>query len=110
MLGEGKYSPSVEPAWKAGIARFLAFYKALVNDPDPGVRRDLYKVVKSRVSKQGGLARSREGSRVYSSNQDQSRCTWQFASRDGSRIAGGARAYVPLFKTNLDAHDRSEWD
>ena len=30
VLVEGKYSPGVGPAWKAGSARFLAFYKALM--------------------------------------------------------------------------------
>ena len=43
VLGEVKYSPGVGPAWKAGSARFLAFYKALVNEPDPGVCRGLYR-------------------------------------------------------------------
>ena len=75
MLGEGKYSPGVEPAWKSGSARFLAFYKALVNDPDPGVRRYLCEVPMSRVREQGGITRSMEGSRVYSINRDQSRCS-----------------------------------
>ena len=37
VLEEGKYSPGVDPAWKLGSARFSAFYKALVNDPDPEV-------------------------------------------------------------------------
>ena len=57
MLGKGKYSTGVEPAWKSGSARFLEFYKALVNEPGPGVRRYLCKVARSRVHKQGGLAR-----------------------------------------------------
>ena len=56
VFGEGKYSPSVDPDWKAGSARFLDFYKALVNEPDPGVRRDLCKVARSRFREQGGLA------------------------------------------------------
>ena len=73
VLGEGKYSPSVGPAWKAGSDRFLAFYKALVNDPNPGVRRGLYKVARSQVCEQGGITRSREGYHIYSSNQDRSR-------------------------------------
>ena len=68
MLVEGKYSPSVEPAWKVGSARISAFYKTLVNEPDPVVRRDLCKVSKSQVRDQGGLARSREVSRVYYGN------------------------------------------
>ena len=46
VLGEGKYSPSVEPAWKAGNDRFLVFYKALVEKPDPGVHRDMCKVAR----------------------------------------------------------------
>ena len=54
LLGEVKYSPSVEPAWKAGSARFLDFYKALENEPDPGVRIGLCKVARSRVREQGG--------------------------------------------------------
>ena len=33
----------------------------------------------------------------------------EFASREGSRVAGRARAYIPVIKTNLDACDRSEW-
>ena len=70
VLEEGKYSPGVEPDWKAGSARFSDFYKALVNKPDPGVLRDLCKVTRSQVCKQGGIARIREGSRVYSSNRD----------------------------------------
>ena len=74
MLGEGKYSPGVGPAWKTGSARFPAFYKTLVNEPDSGVFIGLCKVSRSRVRKQGGLARSREGSRVFSSNRDRSRC------------------------------------
>ena len=41
VLGEGKYSPGVEPTWKVGSANFSDFYKALVNEPYPGVRRDL---------------------------------------------------------------------
>ena len=57
LLGEGKYSPGIEPAWKAGSDRFSAFYKALVNEPDPGVRRDLGKVARSRAREQEGLAR-----------------------------------------------------
>ena len=68
VLGVVKYSPGIDPAWKAGSARFLAFYKALVNEPGPGVRRDLCKVARSRVRDQVGFTRSREGSRVYSNN------------------------------------------
>ena len=68
MLGEGKYSPGVGPALKAGSARFLEFYKTLVNNPDPGVCRGLCKVARSRVCKQGGIARSGEGSHIFSSN------------------------------------------
>ena len=75
VLGEGKYSPCVDPAWKSGSARFLAFYKALVNEPDPGVHIDLCKVARSRVREQGGLAHSREVTRVYYSNRDRSRCS-----------------------------------
>ena len=75
VLGEGKYSPGVEPAWKVGSACFLAFYESLVNEPDPGVRRDMCKVSKSQVHEQGGIARSRYGSHVYSGNQEQSRCS-----------------------------------
>ena len=75
MLEEGKYSPGVDPAWKAGSARFSDFYKDLVNDPDPGLRRDLCKVARSRVREQGGLAHSREVTRVYYSNRDRSRCS-----------------------------------
>ena len=41
VLGEGKYSPGVGPAWKAGSSRFSAFYNALVNEPDPGVRKGI---------------------------------------------------------------------
>ena len=57
VLGEGKYSPGVGPAWKSGSAHFSAFYKALVNETDPGVRRGLCKVTRSQVREQGGLAR-----------------------------------------------------
>ena len=74
-LEEGKYSPGVDPSWKAGSACFSVFYKDLVNEPDPGVRRGLYKVARSQVRKQGGMARNREGSHVYSSNRDQFRCS-----------------------------------
>ena len=59
VLVEGRYSTSVEPAWKVGSARFLAFYKAIMNNPDPGVRRDLCKVAMSRVRKQVGIVHSR---------------------------------------------------
>ena len=55
VLVEGKYSPSFGTAWKAGSARFSYFYKALVNEPGPGVRRGLCKVARSQVPKQGGL-------------------------------------------------------
>ena len=75
VLGMDKYSPSVEPAWKVGSACFLAFYKALVNKPDPVVSIDLCKVPRSQVRNQGGLAYSREGSRIYSGNRDQFRCS-----------------------------------
>ena len=85
MLGEGKYSPGVEPAWKVGSARFSDFYKALVNKPDPGVHRDLCKVTRSKVCEQGGLA----------------------CIREGSRVAGRARAYILVTKTDLDARERS---
>ena len=110
MFGEGKYTRGVEPAWKVGSARFSAFYKALVNRPGPRVHRDLCKVARSQVRDQGGLACSREGSRIYSGNRDRSRCSCQIASKDGSRAAGRARTYVPALNTDLDAHDRSEWD
>ena len=33
MLGEPKYGPVFEPHWKAGRARYLAFYKALLEEP-----------------------------------------------------------------------------
>ena len=59
VLGEVNYSPGVEPAWKSGSARFLAFYEALMNNPDPGVHRDLCKVARSHVREQVGLERSR---------------------------------------------------
>ena len=75
LLGEGKYSPNVEPAWKVGSSHISAFYKALVNEPDPGVRRDLCKFARSQFREQVGLARSREGLRVYYGNQYQSRCS-----------------------------------
>ena len=75
VLREGKCSPGVEPNWKIGSARFSAFYKALVNKSDPGVRRDLCKVARSQVREQGGLARSREGLRVYYGHQYQARCS-----------------------------------
>ena len=75
LLGEGKYSPGVEPPWKVGSDRYSDFYKALVNKPDPGVHRDLCKVTRSQVCEKGGLACSREGSRVYFGNQDRSRCS-----------------------------------
>ena len=75
MLGEGKYYPGVDPAWKAGSDRFSAFYKALMNDPDPVVSRDLCKVARSQVRKQEGLIFIREGLRIYSSNKYQSRCS-----------------------------------
>ena len=77
-MGEGKYSPGVEPAWKVGSARFSAFYKALVNEPDTVVRRDLCKVARSQVRDQGAL-----------------------------RVAGRARAYILVIETDLDARDRS---
>ena len=77
MLGEEKYSPSVVPSWKEGSARFSAFYKALVNEPYHGVRRGICKVDRSQFFEQRGLARSREGSRVYSSNWDWYKCLWQ---------------------------------
>ena len=69
VLGEGKYSPGVDSAWKVGSARFSDFYKALVNEPDPGVHRDLFKVARSQVCDHGGLTCSREGSRIYSGNR-----------------------------------------
>ena len=50
-LGGGKYSPGVDTAWKSGSAHFSAFYKALVNEPDPGVRTYLCKVARLRVCK-----------------------------------------------------------
>ena len=55
-----------------------------MNKPDPGVSIDLCKVPRSQVRNQGGLAHSREG----------------------SRIAGRAHAYIPVIETNLDARDR----
>ena len=76
VLGESKYSPGVEPAWKEGSAIFSAFYKALLNEPDPGLRRYLHKVARSWARKQVGLAHSREGLRVCSGIWDRSRCTW----------------------------------
>ena len=74
VLGEVRYSPGVGPAWKTGSARFPVFYKTLVNEPYSGVLLGLCKVSRSRFCKQGGLARSREGSRVFSSNRDRSIC------------------------------------
>ena len=81
-----------------------------MNEPYPGVSRDLFKVARSQVCKQRGLERGREGSRVYSDNQDRSRCSCQIAIRDNLRAAGRDRTYVPAFDTNLDAQDRLEWD
>ena len=57
VLGEGRYSPGVDPAWKVGSAHFLDFYKYLVNKPDPVVHRDLCKVAMSQVREQGGITR-----------------------------------------------------
>ena len=34
-----KCSPGVGPQWKHGSARFPALYKALLEEPDPTVRR-----------------------------------------------------------------------
>ena len=68
MLAEGKYSSVVSPTWKTGSARFSAFYKSIMNEPDPVVRIGLCKVARSKIRKQGGLARSREGSQVYSND------------------------------------------
>ena len=73
-MGEGKYSPGVDPACTEGSARFSAFYTALVNKSGCGVHRDLCKVARSRVCEQGGLARRKELLRIYSSNRDRSRC------------------------------------
>ena len=55
VLGEGKYSPSVNPVCKSASAQFLVSYKTLVNEPDPGVRRGLCKVSRSQFREQGGL-------------------------------------------------------
>ena len=32
LLGDPKYGPGFEPHWKAGSARYLAFYKALLEE------------------------------------------------------------------------------
>ena len=33
VLGEPKYGPGSKPHWKAGRARYMAFYKALLEEP-----------------------------------------------------------------------------
>ena len=75
MLGECKYSPGVDTAWKVGSVRFSAVYNAHVKDPDPGVNRDLCKVARSQVRDHIRIVSSTEGLRVSSSNQDQSICS-----------------------------------
>ena len=78
VLIEGKYSSGVKPAWKVGSAQFWTF---------TGLSWT------SRILEYVETCASLPGH--------------EFGVREGPRIAGRARAYIPVIKTDLDARDSS---
>ena len=43
LLGEGKYGGGSGPLWNQGGTRYLALYKALIEEPVASRRRDMIK-------------------------------------------------------------------